>query len=663
MMKKHILTLLIFFVVTHVVAQNNPVVESISYLRQNSVAPDQYVIQKFSRYDIVILGEDHAIKNNLDFVKTLLPKLYRAGVTNLGMEFGSEEMQPKVDSLMNAPAYNDQLVRDIMYFHNAAWAYADYLDIYKAVWEFNRTLGKNDKKFRVLHLSYQYAWKDFEGEMTPEKRKKVFHKGGDEFWANKVKHEVIARGEKVLCLVGVPHAFARYHQAFPDRAGKCKFDSTQFAQHLYKQFPDKVFSILLGVPLISQSGMSYNGAGNGAIDLIMHNLGNRPAGFDLAGTPMGDLRDSSMFSLCHDGFTLKDFFDGYIFLAPLEKMTGSAIDPLFFSNRSWDEVLRRQPDPYWFKANNEKELLDKIAGYADLNKRYNSPKASQFPTVTHGIVQRFENFASAFVSPRNVDVWLPDDYSPSKKYSVLYMHDGQMLYDSSKTWNHSAWDVDDTVARLLKEKKIRNVIVVGIWNAVNDRHVEYFPEKAFNLLSVQQRDSLFNAGRANGASVFSRREILSDEYLKFIVTELKPHIDRSFSTFTDREHTFIAGSSMGGLISLYAICEYPLVFGGAACLSTHWPGVFAAQNNPVPAAFFKYMKTHLPDPSKHKIYFDYGDQTLDALYPPLQKQVDEVMKARGFTAKNWLTKYWPGDDHSELSWRRRLHVPIEFLLR
>jgi enterochelin esterase-like enzyme len=120
---------------------------------------------------------------------------------------------------------------------------------------------------------------------------------------------------------------------------------------------------------------------------------------------------------------------------------------------------------------------------------------------------------------------------------------------------------------------------------------------------------------------------------------------------------------MGGLISMYALCEYPDVFGGAACLSTHWPGTFSMDNNPIPAAFMKYMRTHLPSPKTHKIYFDYGDATLDALYPPLQQMADEIMKEKGFNAKNWLTKFFPGEDHSENAWKKRLDIPLVFLLK
>lgn len=288
--------------------------------------------------------------------------------------------------------------------------------------------------------------------------------------------------------------------------------------------------------------------------------------------------------------------------------------------------------------------------------------SAQLPSVVSGKIERHAQFPSRFISSRNVDVWLPEDYSASKKYNVLYMHDGQMLFDAATTWNKQAWDVDDVVADLTKNKKINDLIVVGIWNGGESRHADYFPQKPFELLTDAERVTISAAGRTNGAGIFNNYKVQSDHYLRFLVQELKPFIDSAYATYKDREHTFIAGSSMGGLISLYAICEYPEVFGGAACLSTHWPGIFSMENNPVPAVFFSYMEKQLPDPATHKIYFDYGDATLDALYPPLQQQADERMKKRGYSTKNWLTKYFPGENHSEIAWNKRLHIPLTFLL-
>jgi len=145
------------------------------------------------------------------------------------------------------------------------------------------------------------------------------------------------------------------------------------------------------------------------------------------------------------------------------------------------------------------------------------------------------------------------------------------------------------------------------------------------------------------------------------VTELKPHIDSTFSTKKDQANTFIAGSSMGGLISFYAICEYPDVFGGAACMSSHWPGIMTANDN-IPQAFNSYLKSHMPSPKVHKIYYDYGTETLDHLYKPYQELIDKTMKAGGYSSANWVTREFKGENHSERAWQRRLWIPLEFLL-
>jgi enterochelin esterase-like enzyme len=277
-----------------------------------------------------------------------------------------------------------------------------------------------------------------------------------------------------------------------------------------------------------------------------------------------------------------------------------------------------------------------------------------------GTIKRFENFPSVYVGARNIDVWLPDGYDVKKKYAVLYMHDGQMLFDSTINWNKQEWGIDEILGRLMKEKKIKECIVVGIWNTTL-RHSEYFPQKPFESLNSKEKEFVTKQLQSVGRTTDPFQPI-SDNYLKFIVNELKPFIDKTYSTYTDKSHNYIAGSSMGGLISMYAICEYPEVFGGAACLSTHWPGIFSMDSNPVPDAFINYMKTSLPDPNTHKIYFDYGDQTLDAMYPPLQKKVDEIMNAKGYTSKNWITREFPGANHSEKAWNKRFDIPATFLL-
>ena len=287
---------------------------------------------------------------------------------------------------------------------------------------------------------------------------------------------------------------------------------------------------------------------------------------------------------------------------------------------------------------------------------------AQIPQVAKGTIKHISNFSSRFVAARNIDIWLPENYNDQHQYAVLYMQDGRALFDSSIMWNHQEWGVDEVVSALLASGAIQDCIIVGIWNGEAYRHNEYFPQKPFESLSTEQQKTIFASARGNGHSIFKTDTLLSDNYLRFMVHELKPYIDSHFSVYTDQAHTFVAGSSMGGLISLYAICEYPDVFAGAACLSTHWTGIFTADNNPIPGAFMKYLSAHLPSPANHKLYFDHGTATLDALYPPFQLQVDAIVQAKGYTTQNSMSKEFPGEEHSEKAWHKRLDIPLLFLL-
>jgi predicted alpha/beta superfamily hydrolase len=275
-----------------------------------------------------------------------------------------------------------------------------------------------------------------------------------------------------------------------------------------------------------------------------------------------------------------------------------------------------------------------------------------------GTLHRVDSFPSKYIKPRPVDVWLPKDYSKEKKYAVLYMHDGQNLFDSTTTWNKQEWKVDDWASKLMNDDKTRDFIVVGIHNIPQMRWLDLFPQKAFSFINKKTQDSLIEAAKKSNISP----EFNGDDYLKFIVKELKPIIDKNYATHTDKDNTFVAGSSMGGLMSMYAISEYPDVFGAAACISTHWVGGIPMPNNPYPEAIFNYMEAHLPSAKNHKLYFDYGNKTLDAYYPQFAPRIDEILKQKGYTDNNSKNLFFEGTDHSEKSWNKRLDQPLTFLL-
>lgn len=267
---------------------------------------------------------------------------------------------------------------------------------------------------------------------------------------------------------------------------------------------------------------------------------------------------------------------------------------------------------------------------------------------------RVDTFTSDLVMPRPIEILTPLSAAPDETFPVLYMFDGQNLFHSFKGWGgelNQGWRVNKLLDSLNVAVVLPKMIVVGIYNGQDKRGAEYMPAKPYDL--VNQR---IQRTTHEWYSSFKEHPPESDAQLKFIVEELKPYIDANFKTKKSKENTIVAGASMGGLMSAYAICEYPDVFGGAACISTHWP--------PLDGVFLEYLKNNLPDPDQHKIYFDHGTEGLDAEYAPFQQVADSIMMVKGFQkGVNWMTKVFIGAKHHEDDWHARLSIPLLFLLR
>ncbi len=275
-------------------------------------------------------------------------------------------------------------------------------------------------------------------------------------------------------------------------------------------------------------------------------------------------------------------------------------------------------------------------------------------------------FPSQFISPRKVRIWLPPDYNDQERYDSLYMHDGQNLFEPAASFAHGAWDVDKHVLALTEANTIRPTIVIAIWNGQTYRSREYGPQKPIETLPSELQARVPRPSADGGTSP------QADAYIQFIAEELVPYIDQHFPTIAQRDHRFLMGSSMGGLISLYALSTYPTLFGGAACLSTHW--IIATNlilttppDRPtlsiIAQSYRTWLQQHLPPAGHHKIYFDHGDQGLDALYGEHQQQVDQLMREKRYQQdKDWVTRYFAGADHNEQAWRARLAEPLRFLL-
>ena len=240
---------------------------------------------------------------------------------------------------------------------------------------------------------------------------------------------------------------------------------------------------------------------------------------------------------------------------------------------------------------------------------------------------------SSITDGRGIEVWLPPGYSADSetRYPVLYMHDGQNVFNPETSYSGVAWGADVAMTKLIDEQAIRPAIIVAIHNTPK-RAPEYIP----------------------------LADDTSDKYLDFITQELVPHINAHYQTLAGPDNTFIMGSSLGGLISAYAMIRHPDVFGGAGCVSTHWPVYDQIEH----ADFIHYIEQNPLDPTLHKFYFDYGTEGLDAEYKPFQLLADDVMRKQGYAwGSQWLTYEFSGHDHHESDWARRLEIPITFLLK
>jgi hypothetical protein len=354
--------------------------ELTGYLEEHWQTPEDYVVSKFRDHDIIFLGEYHRIKHDVRLIHNLIPRLYAAGICNLGIEFGAEEMQGKVDQLLSAPSYDADLAREIMFEGMPLWGYVDYMDIYRAAWRLNHTLPAGARKFRVVNLGYIARFERVKEEMTPEDWEQVWHRGDpDEFMAGVILREFVDRKEKALIYSGSHHAFTRYHQPVYDfQARKLhRLIDKRMGNLVYAEIGERAFNIFLHSPWWSQEGMGQQQSGypaGGAIDRVIREFADTRVGFDVRGTPFGKLPDeSTYYALGHEGFTLAGFCDGYIYQRRFPEYEGVTPDPQFITEENFAEAVARVPNVEARKRFTEpSELLDSIARDADMARRFAS---------------------------------------------------------------------------------------------------------------------------------------------------------------------------------------------------------------------------------------------------------------------------------------------------
>lgn len=222
---------------------------------------------------------------------------------------------------------------------------------------------------------------------------------------------------------------------------------------------------------------------------------------------------------------------------------------------------------------------------------------------------------------RDIIVWLPPTYSTSnKRFPVLYMHDGQNLFNPQTSFIGYDWKVDETITKLLNKNEIEEIIVVGIYNTRNRlEEYNYFTPKG-------------------------------KSYAQFIIQELKPQIDENYRTKHNSHNTGVMGSSLGGLISFQLIWNRPDIFGKAGCLSNS----FWVDDK----AVFPMVKNDSDRIKDIQLYIDCGDCETELIED--NTNMYNLLNEIGYKDKlKWHVQ--EGAVHSEVDWSKRLHIPLKYL--
>jgi predicted alpha/beta superfamily hydrolase len=248
-----------------------------------------------------------------------------------------------------------------------------------------------------------------------------------------------------------------------------------------------------------------------------------------------------------------------------------------------------------------------------------------------GTVKYHRGMKGAGIKDRDVIVWLPPNYESDKntRYPVLYMHDGQNVFDPATSSFGVDWQIDETTDTLIKKNSIPPLIVVGIYNT-SDRFQEYTP------------------GEKGTA------------YVNFVVNTAKPFIDSTYRTKRDRKNTIVGGSSAGGIVSFMTVWEHSDVFSKAICMSPAFKSPASLAMN------FDYVKVVAGSKKRENVFF-YIDNGGVGLESQLQPGIDEMvaaLKAKGYKEqKDFVYIVDSNARHSEADWAKRFPNALMLALR
>lgn len=252
--------------------------------------------------------------------------------------------------------------------------------------------------------------------------------------------------------------------------------------------------------------------------------------------------------------------------------------------------------------------------------------------MSPGQLRKHERFRSRFLrNQRDLIVYTPPGYhhEPARRYPVLYLHDGQNLFDGATSFIPGQdWHVGQTADQCINARTVEPLIIVGMYNT-KARMREYTPTHVPKL----------GGGRA-------------DRYAKFLIEEVKPFVEREYRTLSGAEHTGIGGSSLGGLVSLYLGLKHSAIFGKIAALS---PSVW--WNQLVIHRFARAMHVE-PCP---RIWLDIGTREGPRIVQDVERFRDVLLEKGWRLGANLHYERVEGAEHNEAAWAQRVRPFLQFL--
>lgn len=283
------------------------------------------------------------------------------------------------------------------------------------------------------------------------------------------------------------------------------------------------------------------------------------------------------------------------------------------------------------------ELAVEVAGWGSAA----GPARRQLPPSLTGRIETVKDFPSAVLgNQRNLVIYLPEEYAcePQRRFPVLYMHDGQNLFDAATSAFGVEWGIDETAQALVRAGEVEPLIVVGIYTEANrlDELADTYSEKY---------------GQGGKAPLYAR----------FLVEEVKPFIDRTYRTKPDRANTGVGGSSLGGLVSLYLVETHPEVFGRCAAVS---PALLWNDG----ALLKRWQRDHAKLPlERTKIWLDVGTAETGPNmrardYVNSVRSLAKVLEQAGLAeGSQYRFVVAEGAEHNEAAWRERVPEVLRFL--